>query len=178
MAEDELALAGRDLPCLMLHSTGCGRVDLRELGRELLVLFLYPHATGSREPPLPDWDRIPGARGCTAQSCAFRDHHAELIALRAELAGLSTQAVGEQRIFAARVGLNYRLISDPDRRVAAALGLPTFEAGGQIYYRRLTLVAANGTIEKVFYPVPAPQRNAADVVDWLAARQARERELR
>jgi peroxiredoxin len=165
------------LPWLALDSTS-GRVDLRELGRELLVLFLYPHVTGSREPPVPDWDRIPGARGCTAQSCAFRDHHAELIDLRAELAGLSTQAVDEQLVFAARAGLDYRLISDPDRHVAAALGLPTFEAGGQTFYRRLTLVAANGTIEKIFYPVPAPKRNAADVVAWLAARQAQDTELR
>jgi peroxiredoxin len=110
---------------------------------------------------------IPGARGCTAQSCAFRDEHDRLTKLGATLAGLSVQTVAEQREFAARVGLHYRLISDPALELAAALELPTFTAGGRTFYTRLTLVADRGRIVKVFYPVAEPERNASDVADWL-----------
>lgn len=159
-------LVGTALPALALDSTA-GPVDLAELGAELLVLYVYPHATGLPDAPVPDWDLIPGARGCTAQSCAFRDQHDRLTELGAELAGLSVQAVEEQREFAARVGLGYRLISDPARQLAAALGLPTFTAAGRTFYKRLTLVAREEHVVKVFYPVLEPERNAADVAAWL-----------
>lgn len=159
-------LLGVALPAVTLEST-VGRVDLTELGRELLVLFIYPHATGLREAPVAGWELIPGARGCTAQSCAFRDEHDRLAELGASLAGLSVQTVAEQREFAARVGLSYPLLSDPERRLAAVLGLPTFTAGGRTFYRRLTLIARRRRIVDVFYPVAQPERNAADVVAWL-----------
>lgn len=161
-------LLGQVLPALVLDSIA-GPVDLAELGANRLVLFVYPHATGLPEAPVPDWDLIPGARGCTAQSCAFRDGHDRLTELGAALAGLSVQAVDEQREFAARVGLRYRLISDPGRRLAAALDLPTFTASERTFYKRLTLIAVEGGIVKVFYPVPEPERNAADVAAWLEA---------
>jgi peroxiredoxin len=165
----EIALAGRELPSLTLNSTA-GPVLLRELGRELLVLFIYPHATGLPVAPVPGWDSIPGARGCTAQSCAFRDHQAQLSELGVALAGLSVQTVNEQREFALRVGIDYRLISDRDLLLAAALGLPTFGAGGRTFYRRLTIVAEKGAIARVFYPVVAPEQNAAEIVAWLESR--------
>ena len=168
-----LYLVGRELPRLELDSTEC-RVELRELAATRLVLFVYPHATGLPEPPVPGWDLIPGARGCTAQSCGFRDQHARLRELGAEVAGLSVQTVAEQRRFAARVGLPYRLISDPQLKLAAALGLPTFAAGGRTFYRRLALVAEGGSIVQVFDPVTAPADNAARVVGWLES-QARGR---
>jgi len=160
-------LVGANLPALTLESTD-GSVDLADLGRDLLVLFVYPHATGLPDAPVPGWDLIPGARGCTAQSCAFRDEHHRLLALGAMLCGLSVQTSDEQREFAARVGLNYRLISDPDRRLAAVLGLPTFSVAGRTFYKRLTLIAARGRVVKVFYPVAEPERNAAEVAAWLA----------
>lgn len=159
-------LIGAPLPSLRLESTA-GPVALEELSAGRLVLFVYPHATGLPDPPVPGWDLIPGARGCTAQSCAFRDEHEALTGLGARLAGLSVQTVGEQRQFAARVGLRYPLISDPQRKLAAALGFPTFTAGGKTFYKRLTLIVAQGRIVNVFYPVRAPERNAADVREWL-----------
>ena len=159
-------LIGGSMPALRLETTG-GAVDLAELASELLVLFIYPHATGLPDAPVPGWDLIPGARGCTAQSCGFRDHHGRLRDLGAETAGLSVQSVDEQREFAARVGLHYRLISDPTRQLGDALGLPTFDAGGRTFYKRLTLIARGGRIVKVFHPVLEPERNAADVVAWL-----------
>ena len=137
------------------------------LAAERLVLFIYPHATGRPDPPVDGWDSIAGARGCTAQSCAFRDRTEGFAALGATLAGLSVQSAAEQRDFAARVGIGYGLISDPHLELAAALGLPTFDIGGRTFYVRLALVAEKGAIVKVFHPVTAPERNADDVLDWL-----------
>jgi peroxiredoxin len=168
VADDSPAerLVGAAIPALALESTG-GRVDLADLAAGLLVLFVYPHATGLPDSPVPGWDLIPGARGCTAQACAFRDHHERLRNLGAEVAGLSVQAVEQQRRFASRVGLQYRLISDPTRRLARAVDLPTFTAEGQAFYRRLTLVARRGEVVKIFSPVLAPEANAEEVAAWL-----------
>ena len=162
-------LLGRRVPPLWLDSTQ-GPVWLSALAARRLVLFIYPHASGLPEPPVAEWDSIPGARGCTAQSCGFRDHSARLRELKAQLAGLSVQTVSEQRDFAACVGLHYRLVADPARALEAGLGLPTFAAGGRSFYRRLTLVAEDGVIVKVFDPVAAPAENAAEVVRWLESR--------
>jgi peroxiredoxin len=159
-------LLGESLPALTLESTA-GGADLAELATDLLVLFVYPHATGLPDAPIPGWDLIPGARGCTAEACGFRDYHKRLRDLGATLAGLSVQTVDEQRAFAARVGLHYQLISDPERQLAASLRLPTFTAGGQTFYRRLTLIIRGRRIVKVFSPVLEPERNAADVAAWL-----------
>jgi peroxiredoxin len=159
-------LLGRPLPRLTLESTA-GRVELRELGGGRLVLFVYPHATGLPDAPAPDWDLIPGARGCTAQSCAFRDEHARITALGATVAGLSVQTVDEQRAFATRVGLHYRLVSDPELRLAAVLGLPTFEAGERTFYERATFVVKEGRVVQVFHPIAEPEQNATEVASWL-----------
>jgi peroxiredoxin len=167
-------LIGRRVPRLRLDSTQ-GRVRLSSLAARRFVLFVYPHATGVPEPPVPEWDSIPGARGCTAQSCGFRDQHARLTELGAEVAGLSVQTVEEQSEFAERVGVKYRLISDPGRALQAALGLPTFTVGGRSFYRRLTLVADRGVIMNVFDPIAAPAENAAEVVCWLEDKERRQR---
>jgi peroxiredoxin len=168
LADDRAAerLVGAAVPALRLESTG-GPVDLADLATGLLVLFVYPHATGLPDSPVSGWDLIPGARGCTAQACAFRDHHDRLSGLGAEVAGLSVQTVEEQRAFAFRVGLHYRLISDPTRQAADALGLPTFTADGRTFYRRLTLIGTSGRVVKVFGPILAPEANAEEVATWL-----------
>jgi len=168
------SLSGEPLPKLTLDSTA-GPVDLAKLARDLLVLFIYPHATGLPDAPVPGWDSVPGARGCTAESCAFRDAHDRFTEVGATLAGLSVQEVDEQRRFAARVGLRYRLISDPTRRLAVALGLPTFTLSGVTFYRRLTLIAAQGRIAKTFYPIADPERHASAVLEWLQDAPARQR---
>ena len=159
-------LVGSAVPGLVLASTA-GPVDLAELAAGTLVLFVYPNATGLPEPPVPGWDDIPGARGCTAQACGFRDAHARLRDLGAEVAGLSAQRLGEQRQFAARVGLAYPLISDLALRLGSALGLPTFTASGREFYRRITLVATGGIVAHVTFPVTDPERNADEVLAWL-----------
>jgi peroxiredoxin len=160
-------LEGMAVPPVALPSTSGGQVDLSEAAEGTLVLYLYPR-TGRPGEPLPEgWDEIPGARGCTPQSCAFRDHFSELRPLGADVLGLSAQPLADQLEFADRVGLPYPILSDPELALADALRLPTFEVAGMRLYRRLTLVAREGRIAKVFYPVFPPDRNAADVVAWL-----------
>jgi peroxiredoxin len=115
-----------------------------------------------------DWDEIPGARGCTPQSCAFRDHHAELRSLGARVFGLSAQGTEYQREAAQRLRLPFELLSDEELAFAKALGLPVFEAEGMTLLKRLTLVVNDGRIEKVFYPVFPPNENAKAVIEWLS----------
>lgn len=160
-------LRGSSIPALSLRSTSGDEIDLRAAAEPTLVLYLYPR-TGRPDEPLPDgWDEIPGARGCTPQSCAFRDHFAELRSLDASVLGLSAQPLADQVEFAERVGLPYPILSDPALELASALELPTFEVAGMRLYCRLTMIARDGRIAKVFYPVFPPDRNAADVVAWL-----------
>jgi peroxiredoxin len=162
-------LPGIELPALTLESS-TGPVGLAELAAERLVLYVYPRAGRPGRPSLPGWDEIPGARGCTPQSCGFRDHEAELRELGAHVAGLSAQTVDDQLEFAERNRIPYPVIADPERRLGAAIGLPTFDVEGQTLYKRLALVAEERRVVKVFYPVFPPDRNAADVLAWLRAR--------
>ena len=161
-------LQGADLPSLSLPSTSGGEVDLAEAAKGTLVLYCYPRTGRPGEPLPPGWDEIPGARGCTPQSCAFRDHFAELQALGGAVLGLSAQPLEDQVEFADRVHPPYTVLSDPALRLADALRLPTFEVAGMRLYRRLTLVASERRIVKVFYPVFPPDRNASEVLSWLA----------
>jgi peroxiredoxin len=131
------------------------------------VLYVYPRTGKPGVPSLPGWDDTPGARGCTPQSCAFRDHAAELAGLGARIAGMSSQSRDEQVEFAGRNHISYPVLSDPDLLVRDALELPTFEIAGHTLYKRLALIAERGVVVKVFYPVFPPDRNAADVVEWL-----------
>ena len=159
-------LPGMRLPSVPLASTSGEIVDLSALpGRT--VVYCYP-MTGRPDRSLPaGWDEIPGARGCTPQSCSFRDHHAELRSLGASVFGSSTQDTEYQREAATRLHLPFALLSDSDLAFAGALGLPTFEVDGMVLLKRLTLVIDEGWIEKVFYPVFPPDRSAEEVVEWL-----------
>lgn len=160
-------LPGMALPQLTLPSTSGRGIDLGAGVLGTLVLYLYPR-TGRPGEALPEgWDDIPGARGCTPQSCAFRDHFEGLRSLGADVLGLSAQTLSDQVEFAERVGLPYPILSDPELELADALQLPTFEVAGMRLYRRLTLIAREGRIAKAFYPVFPPDRNAADVIAWL-----------
>ena len=161
-------LPGMAIPALTLPSTDGAVGDLAQLASGLLVAYLYPR-TGRPDEPLPDgWDDIPGARGCTPQSCAYRDALAEFDRLGATVVGVSAQRAAEQLEFAHREHIPFALLSDPSLRLASELGLPTFEAGGMTLYRRLTLIADAGRISKVFYPVFPPDRDAAEVLAWLS----------
>lgn len=162
-------LHGMRLPSIRLPAVDGTTVAIDEFDSRWLVLYAYPR-TGGPGIELPeDWDLVPGARGCTPQSCAFRDHRADLAALDASIVGVSAQPIDEQIEFGQRMHIPFPLLNDSGLLLAGdPLRLPTFTAAGMTLYRRLTLVAgAEGEIVKVFYPVFPPDRNAVDVIEFL-----------
>ncbi len=163
-------LAGMRLPRVALASTGGHSVELAA-AKGRTVVYIYPR-TGRPDQELPTgWTAIPGARGCTPPSCAFRDHFEELKrAGAAQVYGLSTQDSAYQREAVERLHLPFEILSDEKLEFARALRLPTFEVDGMKLIKRLALIVRDGVIEKVFYPVFPPDRNAGDVLAWLASR--------
>jgi peroxiredoxin len=162
-------LTGLRLPSVPLTATDGSQVDLSKLkGRT--VVYIYPR-TGVPGQPSPDgWDAIPGARGCTPQSCSFRDHFAELKGLGvAQLHGLSTQDSDYQREAVERLHLPFAVLSDQALKLARAINLPTFVVAGMTLHKRMALVIEDGVIIKVFYPVFPPDKNAEEVIAWLRA---------
>ena len=155
-------LNGRELPDLTLESSA-GAVNVRDFA----VIYVYPRSGKPGVPSLPGWDETPGARGCTPQSCAFRDLHPDL---GVPVAGLSAQPLEDQMEFAARNRMPFPVIADPQLELGAALGLRTFEIAGHTLYKRITLIAEDARVVKVFYPVFPPDENAADVLRWLRSR--------
>ncbi|WP_208430432.1 peroxiredoxin [Methyloceanibacter sp. wino2] len=163
-------LAGRAMPEIVLASTKGRDVNLGALGPGRTVIYCYPR-TGVPGEALPDgWDAIPGARGCTPQACAFRDHAADLARLGAQVFGLSTQDTAYQREMAERLHLPFEILSDDRFAFTEAMRLPTFTLDGMRLIKRLTLIVRDGAIEHVFYPVFPPTSSAADVVAWLESR--------
>jgi peroxiredoxin len=162
-------LPGLEVPPIVLLATdGCEvRLDRAGSARRTVV-YAYPRTGRPGElPPSADWDLIPGARGCTPQACDFRDHHAELLALGANVYGISTQSSDFQREVVERLHLPFVLLSDAELKFASALALPTFQAAGETLLRRLTLIVGDAHIEHVFYPVFPPDRHASEVLAWL-----------
>jgi peroxiredoxin len=163
-------LAGARLPDLDLPATSGTAVNLARLAGRTVV-YIYPRTGVPGIDPPPGWDQIPGARGCTPQSCGFRDHFAALKSLGvAQVYGLSTQDTAYQREAAERLHLPFAILSDASLKLAHALNLPTFEAAGMTLLKRMALVIENGTIVKAFYPVFPPDRNAEEVITWLRGR--------
>jgi peroxiredoxin len=159
-------LPGVRLPSVPLTSTTERVVDLAKVSGRTVV-YCYPR-TGRPDVDLPQgWNEIPGARGCTPQSCAFRDHYQELQVLGAEVFGLSSQDSNYQREAVERLHLPFPLLSDEKLLFTKALKLPTFEVESMTLIRRLTLVIKDGSVEYVFYPVFPPDKNADEVIDWL-----------
>jgi peroxiredoxin len=163
-------LAGARLPNVALPATDGSQVNLSKLpGRT--VLYIYPRTGVPGVDPPPGWDQIPGARGCTPQSCGFGDHFAELKALGvSHVFGLSTQDTDYQREAAERLHLPFPILSDAGLDFATNLHLPLFMASGMTLLARMALVIESGTIVKVFYPVFPPDKNAAEVAAWLKLR--------
>jgi peroxiredoxin len=163
-------LKGLLVPGIALRSTSNRMIDLSQRTAPYTVVYCYP-MTGVPGKPLPEgWDLIPGARGCTPQSCGFRDHHQELAALGAEVFGLSTQSTAYQQEMAVRLHLPFDVLSDEHFELTNALRLPTFEVDGMRLLRRLTLIICNHRIEHVFYPVFPPDQSAEEVLRWLKER--------
>lgn len=161
-------LEGKALPSIPLRSSAGDSVDLSALDG-IVVVYFYPRIGHPDAPAGPDWADIPGAKGCTPQACDFRDHHADLKSLGTKVFGASAQSTEEQVEATERLGLTFPLLHDSDLTLAESLVLPTFEFEGTRLIKRLTLIAVDGTIRKVFYPVFPPDRHAEDIVAWLQA---------
>lgn len=163
-------LPGLALPGVPLPSTSGESVLLRDRPG-LTVVYAYPMTGQPGQPLPPGWDDIPGARGCTPQSCAFRDHEEDWRGLGATVFGLSTQPTDYQQEARARLHLPFDLLSDAAFTFTDALVLPTFTVDGRRLLRRLTLICHHGVIEHVFYPIFPPDTHAQEVVAWLKGRR-------
>ena len=168
-------LPGARVPSVRLQSTAGRWVDLAEVSERPVVLFFYPRTGEPNRAAGPEWDAIPGARGCTPQSCGFRDLHQEFTRRGVAVFGVSTQETGYQREFVERNHVPFELLSDRDLVLTRALHLPTFEypverGGPTTLIKRMAWYVERGRIEKVWYPVFPPDRNAATVLEWLGAR--------
>jgi len=159
-------LTGMRLPSLALPSTSDRTVNLAEVPG-WVVLYCYPRTGLPNQNPPAGWNDIPGARGCTPQSCAFRAHHQELRRLGAWVFGLSTQDTAYQKEAVERLHLPFELLNDSALTFAAHLNLPTFEIASMTFLKRVTLIARDGIIQKVFYPVFPPDKNAEETLAWL-----------
>lgn len=166
--DDGLAahLEGMQLPDVSFKSTGGEVVNLSAL-QQRLVIYVYP-LTGRPDGPLPaGWDEIPGARGCTPQACDFSNHYQALLDLDTAVFGLSSQNTDYQLELKSRLHLPFDLLSDSHFLLQNALKLPIFKVDELSLYKRLTLIAEQKVIKKVFYPVFPPNQNASQVIDWL-----------
>lgn len=166
-------LVGALVPDVSLRSTDGRLESLSRLGKARTIVYAYPRTGRPGEPELTsDWDLIPGARGCTPEACAFRDHHDDLKAAGARVFGLSTQSTAHQQELVARLQLPFPVLSDEDLALTRAMRLPTFRAAGQTLLRRLTLVILDGRVEHVWYPVFPPDQHAERVLEWLRLENA------
>ena len=160
-------LPGRQMPGIEVAATTGQDVRLDELPAGRTVLYLFPRMGRPGQPLPTDWDLIPGARGCTPEACAFRDHHSDLATAGASVFGLSSQSTDYQAEAVDRLQLPFALLSDPALELAQALSLPTFDVDDQRLYKRLTLIVRDGVVEHVFYPVFPPDQHAQQVLTWL-----------
>jgi peroxiredoxin len=160
-------LKGMAMPDLELPSTASRRVNLAKIAAPRLIVYAYP-MTGRPDRVLPQgWDDIPGARGCTPETCGFRDHHKDLARLGAEVFGLSTQSTEYQQEMVKRLAVPFEVLSDEHFALTRALRLPTFTVEGMTLLKRLTLIVRDRQIEQVFYPVFPPDKHAGEVIAWL-----------
>jgi peroxiredoxin len=164
-------LRGMRLPHISLKTTYGKTIDFGDI-KGKFVIYCYP-MTGQPNVALPDgWDQIPGARGCTPQSCSFRDHYQEFQALGTEVVGLSVQSTEYQKEMADRLHLPFPVASDANYEFQKALNMPTFVAAGMTLLKRVTLITNNGVIEAVHYPIFPSDSDPAWVIDYLKTYQS------
>ena len=159
-------LEGLPLPSLLIKTSTDHSVDLSKI-KSTVVIFFYPMIGNPDSPPMPDWNEIPGARGCTPQACSYRDNYDQLFELGVTVYGASSQSIVEQQESSDRLALPFELLNDSEFKLVETLKLPTFKYLDQKRIKRLILVIINGVIQKVFYPVFPPDQNVDLVIDWL-----------
>jgi peroxiredoxin len=161
-------LPGMQVPSLWLQSTAGGSLNLAEINAPTAVVYCYPMTGKPGEPLPPGWDTIPGARGCTPETCSFRDHYQEMSGLGAKVLGISAQTTGDQQEMVERLHVPFEVLSDSDLALTRALNLPTFQIEGRTFIKRLTLILRQGRIAHVFYPIFPPNAHAEEVLSWLS----------
>ena len=160
-------LINTNLPSISLANQDGNLLKLKRNDTFRIILYCFP-MTGHPEKPLPiGWDDIPGARGCTPQTCSFRDHYDDLMKLNAIPIGLSTQSVEDLKEMTNRLKIPYDIISDANLQFANLIKLPTFKVDEKVFIKRLTLIIQSSIIIKVFYPVFPPDLHVKDVINWL-----------
>ena len=165
-----MKLLNQQLPNISLNASNGRDLSLFDITKQRTILYIYPMTKVPGKNLPEDWDIIPGARGCTPQSCAFRDHTTELAQLNTRVYGLSSQDIAEQTAAASRLHLPFLLLSDPECKLAKALNLPLFysqDEPSKKYYERLTLIVKSNIIQHVFYPILKSEENANDVIQYL-----------
>jgi peroxiredoxin len=160
-------LLNAQIPDISLPNQDDNLLKLSRLDTFRLVLYCYP-MTGHPERALPiNWDSIPGARGCTSETCSFRDNYDELIKLNAVPIGISTQSIQDQKEMTLRLKIPYDVLSDNNLNFVDQMKLPTFQIGGKVFIKRLTLIVEKSFIKKVFYPIFPPDKHIKEVIEWL-----------
>ena len=155
------------LPPISLPNQDGNLLRLNRLDTFRIVLYCYP-MTGRPDRPLPNnWDSIPGARGCTPQTCTFRDKYDEIVSLNAIPIGVSTQAVDDLKEMVTRLGVTYDVVSDINLEFAKILSIPTFTIKDKVFLKRTTLIIEKSVIKKVFYPIFPPNKHIHEVIEWL-----------
>ena len=160
-------LTNYTIPPISLPNQDGILLKLNRLDTFRIVLYCYP-MTGRPDRPLPNnWDSIPGARGCTSQTCNFRDNYDELVSLNAIPIGVSTQTVDDLKEMVARLGVTYDVVSDINLSFAKKLNLPTFVIDEKVFLKRTTLIIEKSVIKKFFYPIFPPNKHINEVIKWL-----------
>ena len=154
------------LPSLLLETSSGRSLNLSEV-KGIIVIFFYPMIGSPDSPPMVGWNDIPGARGCTPQTCSYRDSYQQLTELGAQVFGASAQAIEEQYEAATRLELPFELLNDSAFKLTELLNLPAFDYQSVKMIKRLTLIVVDGVIRKVFYPVFPPNENVNHVISWL-----------
>lgn len=164
-------LAGSRIPGIALNSVDETSIDLSTV-TGTVVIFFYPMTGHPSAPPMTGWNDIPGARGCTPQSCSFRDNYSKLKKLDVKIFGVSSQDYVEQKESHTRLALPFALLNDSQLELTKAMHLPTFEYDSSTFIKRITLISTNGVIKKVFYPVFPADKNVNEVINWLELKQS------
>jgi len=154
-------------PNISLPNQDGNLLNLHRLDTFRMVLYFYP-MTGRPDRPLPDnWNNIPGAKGCTIQTCSFRDNYDDIISLNAVPIGISTQDVNDNKEMTSRLKVPYDVLSDKKLELSNALNIPTFSVDSKFFLKRITLIVEKKIIKKVFYPINDINKHIKEVLKWL-----------
>ena len=160
-------LENTNFPNVSLPNQDGNLLNLNRTDTFRMILYFYP-MTGRPDRPLPEnWNNIPGAKGCTIETCSFRDKYDEIITLNAVPIGISTQDVDDNKEMTSRLKIPYDVLSDEKLELSNELNIPTFSVGSKIFLKRITLIVEKKIIKKVFYPINDINKHIEEVLKWL-----------